>query len=36
MFEIKNIIWGLALALIVSLLILFSTGSSEVFIYNNF
>jgi|GEM_PF-5595850 hypothetical protein len=33
---VKNILFGLLLALMLSALFLFSKGSSEVFIYNNF
>lgn len=36
MFHWKNILIGLGIALFVCLLILFSRGSSELFIYNRF
>ncbi len=36
MFRWQNILIGLGIALLVVLFILFSKGSSEIFIYNNF
>lgn len=32
----KNVLIGLAIAVTVTLCILFAQGSSEIFIYNNF
>lgn len=36
MFDWKNIVIGLAIALTLSLIMLFAYGSSEIFIYNRF
>lgn len=36
MFRWKNILLGLGIALLTTLLILAAKGSSEIFIYNNF
>jgi len=36
MFDSKNILLGLLIALGISIVILFSQGTSSIFIYNNF
>lgn len=36
MFSVRNIVYGLLIALLTCTIILFARGSSEVFIYNNF